>query len=246
MKISIITVCFNSYKTIEQTIVSVLSQKYPNIEYIIIDGGSVDGTLEIIKKYSCKIDKIISEPDSGMYDALNKGIKSATGDIVGILNSDDEYTSEYVIQKVIDRFNTSFNIDAVFGDVRFIKNSITTRYYRANNWKPSCFKYGNMPPHPTFFCKKKYFGELGDYKTNYRIAGDFELLLRFIFINKIKYEYIPLCMVNMKVGGLSTSGLKSLFRINYEILNAFEENKLRTNYIYLYSRYFKKVFQFLY
>ena len=180
MKISIITVCFNASRTIEQTIISVLTQTYQNIEYIIIDGASVDGSIGIIEKYSSKIHEFISEPDNGMYDALNKGIKLATGDIIGILNSDDSFCNDNILNLVACNFNEILELDAVIGDVAFInKNNKIFRQCSAKNWDISKFKYGNMPPHPSFYCKKSCFNKYGYYNTNFKIAGDFELFIRF-------------------------------------------------------------------
>ncbi len=245
MKISIITVCFNANKTIEQTIISVLSQTYQNIEYIIIDGGSVDGTIGIIKKYSSKVYKIISEKDNGMYDALNKGIKLATGDIVGILNSDDYFCNNNILNLIASNFNQKIELDAVIGDVAFInkKNKIF-RNCSAKNWNISKFKFGNMPPHPSFYCRKSCFTKYGNYDTKFKIAGDFELLIRFFFVYKIKYSYLPIRMVYMRPGGLSTSGFNSTLTINREILQAFKVNGLKSNMFLLSLRYFKKIFEY--
>ena len=245
MKISIITVCFNANKTIEQTIISVLSQTYQNIEYIIIDGGSEDGTIGIIKKYSSKVDKIISEKDNGMYDALNKGIKLATGDIIGILNSDDYFSNNNILNLIVCKFNENLELDAIIGDVAFVdKTNKIIRHCSAKKWDISKFRFGNMPPHPSFYCKKYCFDKFGYYNTKFKIAGDFELLLRFFFINKIHFSHIPKTMVSMNLGGLSTSGVKSTLTINREILDAFKINGLKTNFLYLYLRYFKKIFEF--
>ena len=245
MKISIITVCFNANKTIEQTIISVLSQTYQNIEYIIIDGGSVDGTIGIIKKYSSKVDKIISEKDNGMYDALNKGIKLATGDIIGILNSDDFFSNNNILNLIVCKFNENLELDAIIGDVAFVdKTNKIIRHCSAKKWDISKFRFGNMPPHPSFYCKKYCYDKFGYYNIKFKIAGDFELLLRFFYINKIQFSHIPKTMVSMNLGGLSTSGVKSTLTINREILEAFKINGLKTNFLYLYLRYFKKIFEF--
>jgi glycosyltransferase involved in cell wall biosynthesis len=202
--------------------------------------------MNIVKKYRSKFDIIISEKDNGMYDALNKGIKLASGDIIGILNSDDEYFNNDIINIISKKFSENSNLDAVYGDVAFVNSeNELLRYYSAKNWSPGKFKIGNMPPHPSFYCKRNLFYKYGFYNTDFRIAGDFELLLRFIFVNKITCEYIPCRFVNMKLGGLSTNGLKSIYKINNEILKAFKLNNLKTNYILLYSRYIKKSLQFL-
>lgn len=245
MKITIITVCYNAQSTIKQTLDSLFSQDYNEVEFILIDGNSTDKTMEIVEAYRSKFFKIISENDFGMYDALNKGIKLANGEIIGILNSDDEFSQNSILRVIASKFMENSSIDAIIGDVAFIKNNKQIRYCSALNWQPWKFKFGNMPPHPSFYCKRKLFTQFGYYNTNFKIAGDFELLLRFIYINKIKFEYIPYKIVNMKIGGLSTSGLGSIININREILKAFRINRLKTNHFYLYSRYFKKAFEFL-
>lgn len=247
MKISIITVCFNAHSTIEKTINSVLSQSYHNIEYIIIDGGSVDGTIAIIEKYRSRIHKFISESDNGMYDALNKGINFATGDIIGILNSDDYYCNKNILNLIAFNFNINVQFDAVIGDVAFInKSNKIIRYCSAKNWNISKFKFGNIPPHPSFYCRKSCFTKYGYYNNSFKIAGDFELFIRFFLIYKINYSYLPISMVYMCPGGLSTSGFKSTLTINREIRQAFKINGLKSNIIFLYLRYFRKIFEYKY
>ena len=244
MKISIITVSFNAIKTIEQTINSVLSQNYKQIEYIIVDGASDDGTIQLIQKYSSRIDIIISEHDNGMYDALNKGIRLATGDIIGILNSDDYFCNNNVLNDIAEKFCKNLQLDAIIGDVAFINaDNKIIRYCSGEKWNISKFKFGNMPPHPSFYCKTECFNKFGYYKTEYKIAGDFELLIRFFYINKINYSYISIPMVYMRLGGLSTSGIRSIIIINQEIRNALKINGISTNLFYLYSRYFRKIFE---
>ncbi len=246
MKISIITVCFNSDKTLEKTILSVLSQNYYNIEYIIIDGNSNDDTLGIINKYRNNIDYFISEDDKGIYDAINKGIRKATGEIIGILNSDDEFYDTEVISKIALFFSQNKKVDSIIGDIIFEnENNQIVRKYSSKSWNISMFSWGFMPPHPSFYCKSSIYHEFGGYKTNFKIASDFELLLRFLKIKKISYQYISLIMVKMKTGGVSTRGFKSLYIINKEIKEACISNGVKTNYIKLYSKYFLKIFEFL-
>jgi len=245
LKISIITVCYNAGKTIEKTIQSVLSQTYENIEYIIIDGMSKDNTLEIIKKYRHKISKLVSEKDQGMYDALNKGVSLATGDIVGILNADDVFASNNIVTEIGNSFKNS-DVDAIIADVAFInKGGNIIRSYSSKHWNPNKFVWGFMPPHPSFYCKRALFSRLGYYRSDFQIAADYELLIRFIYKSKIKYIYLPLLLVLMNVGGKSTNGIKSNIVINKEIKYACELNGLKTNYLKLYSKYFIKIFEFL-
>lgn len=243
MKISIITVCYNSAATLEETIQSVATQTYKNIEYIVIDGNSKDDTVNIIKKHKAVITKWISEPDKGLYDAMNKGIAMATGDVVGVLHSDDFYHSTDAISIIANSFLKS-NIQCVFADLLFVHpNNINkvVRKFSSKNFKPTGFRFGNMPAHPTFFTYKTNFDRLGYYKTNYKICADYELLLRFLLVNKISYKYIPVNLLTMRTGGISTNSIKSKVLINKEFLKACNENQLKTNYIFLSLRYFSKI-----
>lgn len=247
MKVSIITVSYNSIITIADTINSVLAQNYPDIEYIIIDGSSSDGTVELIKTYGSGISKFISEPDAGLYDAINKGIKCATGEVVGILNSDDFFYSNDVIGKVVKAFNEN-DVDAVFGDALFVDRKQTSkviRYYSSRLFTPGKFRYGFMPAHPSFYVKKIFFDKLGYYKTDYKIGADFELLIRFLNINKLKYIYLGIPFLSMRMGGVSNKSLHSKFILNKEIYRACEENGIKTNYFFLYFKYFIKMFEFI-
>ena len=246
MKISIITVCFNSVKTIESTIQSVIQQSYVDLEYIIIDGGSTDGTIELINKYDNIIFKWISEVDKGIYDAMNKGISFATGDIIGILNSDDSFYNNDVVSEIASVFLSNNILDAVIGNIVFINNrNNIIRNYTSKNWNTNMFAWGFMPPHPSFFCKRYLFEYFGAYKTDYKIAADFEILLRFLHIHKISFKYISLITTKMRMGGASTKNFKSIFTINKEIRRACLENQIYTNYIMIYLKYFSKIFEFL-
>ena len=247
VKVSIITVAFNSEKTIADTIESVLSQDYPNIEYIIIDGGSKDGTIEMVGSYGNRVSKFISEPDRGMYDAMNKGIHLATGDIIGILNSDDFYADKSIISNVVNTFVESGS-DSVFGDLVYVNsNNLTkvTRYYSSSHFHPRLFAYGWMPAHPTFFVKRWAYEQYGVFQTNYKIAADYELLARFLAKHQISYTYIPQVMVRMRTGGASTTNLMSNWILNSEIIRACTENGIKTNWFKVLSKYFKKVFQLI-
>ena len=239
MKISIITVVWNNKKTIRNAIESVLGQSYKNIEYIIIDGASTDGTVEIINSYSSKISKFLSEPDQGLYDAMNKGLKLATGDIVGILNSDDVYVDDKVIEKVVKVFQEK-KVDSVFADLVYVKPDDLgkiVRYYDSSYFHPDKFAYGWMPAHPTFFVKREIYEKYGYFKTNYKIAADYELLVRFLKKYKISYYYLNEVIVKMRTGGISTSGLKSNYILNKEIIQACRENGVSTNWIKVLSKY---------
>lgn len=251
MKISLITITYNSEKTLANTIQSVLEQTYYNIEYIIVDGNSKDNTVSIIEKYEPQFNgrfKWISEPDKGLYDAMSKGIRMATGDIVGILNSDDFFTSNDILLKVADAFQQDKSLDAVYGDVHFVHPSNLNkcvRYYSSKIFKRNLMKMGFMPAHPSFYIRKECFEKYGSYKTDYRIAADFEFLLRVIYKAKIKTKYLPIDMVTMRTGGASTSGLESHKRIMKEHLRAFRENGIYTNKLLLSLRYIYKVEELL-
>jgi len=245
LKVSIITACYNSASTIKGTIESVINQTYNNIEFIIIDGASKDGTVDIVSSYGEKISKFISEPDKGIYNAMNKGIRIATGDIVGILNSDDFFNSTEVIQKIVDEFNKS-DIDALYGDVQFVKpNDLqkVVRYYSSKNFNPKKFKYGFMPAHPSFYVKRTFFEKIGYYKETYIIGADYELLIRFLHNNKLKSKYLQMPFVTMRTGGVSNRSLKSNLILNNEIIRACGENGIKTNIINVYSKYFIKIFE---
>ena len=243
MKISIITVVWNNAATIKDAIDSVLSQTYENIEYIVVDGASSDGTVEIVQSYGDKISKFISEKDKGLYDAMNKGIGLATGDVVGILNSDDFYIDKYVIEKIVKEFKEK-QVDSVFADLVFVKPenlAKTVRYYDSSHFSPDKFAYGWMPAHPTFFVKREFYKKYGVFKTDYKIAADYELLTRFLGKNKVSYSYIKEPIVKMRIGGASTSGIKSNYILNKEIIRACRENDIYTNWLMVLSKYPKKI-----
>lgn len=245
MKISIITVCYNSEKTIADTLKSVAAQDYQDIEHIIIDGASKDDTLAIVRRYP-HVAKVISEPDKGIYDAMNKGIAAASGDIVGIINSDDFYPHGQVLSTVAAAFESQ-DVAATIGDICFVAPDNlqrVTRYYSAQKWHPAKFVRGFMPPHPSFFVYKKYFDELGNYKIDYKIAADYELLIRYLAIHKLPYHYIPEPIVYMRAGGVSNENLKSRYVLNQEIVRACRENGLQTNMFKLSLKYFQKVLEY--
>ncbi len=247
IKVSIITAAYNSGRTIGDTIASVQHQDYLNIEHIIVDGASKDDTMEVIRLSGHK-GPLISEPDKGIYDAMNKGIKMATGEIVGILNSDDHFFDKNVITRVVEAFEKQ-HLDATIGDIVFIKkkeDKKILRHYSAKRWRPSKFVWGYMPPHPSFFVRRHLFNELGLYKIDYRIAADYELLIRFLLVHKLNYLYLPFVTTKMLTGGASTRNLNSIITLNREIARACRENGLYTNYGMIYSKYFFKPFEFLF
>lgn len=243
MKISIITVVWDNHETIKDAIDSVLGQTYENIEYIVVDGLSTDGTVEVVRSYGNKIDKFLSEPDQGLYDAMNKGIALSTGDIVGILNSDDFYIDEFVIEKIVNEFKEK-KVNSVFADLIFVKPeniNKTVRYYDSGHFTPEKFAYGWMPAHPTFFVRKDAYTKYGNFKLDYKIAADYELLTRFLSKYKISYSYIKEPIIKMRIGGVSTSGIKSNYILNKEIIRACKENGIYTNWFMVLSKYPKKI-----
>ena len=251
MKISVITATYNSEKTIADTIKSVLKQSYKNIEYIIIDGHSYDGTLEIIKKYEHLFGgrlKWISEEDKGLYDAMNKGVKMATGEIVGILNSDDYFTSNYVLQNVAETFQKEKVIDAVYGDIHFIRPESPDRiyrYYSSALFRPRFMRFGFMPPHPSLYVKRELYVKYGYYSLDFKIASDFELMVRFFCTNKVKSKYIRMDFVTMRTGGVSTKNIKSRLLGSKEDVLACRKNGIYTNIFFICVKYLYKVFEFI-
>ena len=215
--VSIITPVLNAEETIEITIQSVLSQSYKNIEHIVVDNGSSDGTLEIVNKYKNKI-KIFSEGKKGIFTTMNRGLRAATGDIIGILNSDDFYADDDVIKTVVEKMNED-NVDACWGDLEYVdKNNINKviRYWRSSGFSISSFAKGWMPPHPTLFVKKWVYDKYGFFNTDFTIAADYELVLRFLYKYRIPACYIPKVLVKMRTGGLSNQNIKTIIRKSRE------------------------------
>ena len=245
MKVSIITVVRNNEATVAHAINSILSQDYPEIEYVVIDGGSEDATVDIIKSYDKKINRFISESDEGMYDAMNKGLKLATGNIIGLLNSDDFYEHKRVISEVVEQFIPRA-VDLIFGDIVFVNPQNlhqVIRYYSSAKFRPELFSWGWIPAHTSCFLKREVYEEYGYFKTNYQLAADYELLLRFIKIHQIFYSYIPEVLVRMRPGGASNKNLLCRWISNQEILKACREHGIKTNFFKLLARYPAKIWE---
>lgn len=248
MKVSIITATYNSASTVRDTIESVLHQTYPNIEYLIIDGASKDSTLNIVQKYQSQFDGricCISEPDKGIYDAMNKGIQLATGDVVGILNSDDFYTSIYVVENLVKEMQQA-EVDAIYGDIHYVDGKNITkcvRYYSSSIFRRSLMRLGFMPAHPSFYCKREVYNKYGTFNTSYQVAADFENLLRLIFVNRIKIAYLPMDFVTMRIGGASSSGMQSHKQIMRDHLKALRANGVYSNVFLLGLRYLYKLWE---
>lgn len=245
MKITIITVCYNSSSHIEDAINSVSEQDYKDIEHIVIDGNSTDGTKQLIESHANKLGYWISEPDQGIYDAMNKGIKNATGDVIGILNSDDFYYDNQVISKIAEAFSEP-KLDAVFGDLIFVDpNNLdkTVRTYSSKKWHPDRFAKGYMPAHPTFFVRKEFYEKHGLFEIDYKIAADYEMLIRLLYVHQLNYKYLPMKMVKMRKGGVSSNGIKSNITLNNEIIRACRKHGIKTNALKIYPKYFNKIFE---
>ena len=238
MKVSIITVSYNSEKTIEKTLLSVINQSYKNIEHIIIDGNSSDRTLKICSNYP-HLSKIISEKDYGVYDAFNKGLKIASGDIIGFLNSDDIFYNKNSLENIVESFGE--NTDAVFGNLKFYnENNKIVRRWVSKPFKKGIFKTAWMPAHPTFYCRKIVYKKYGNYNDSFKIAGDFELMLRFMEYYDISTKFINQNLIKMKTGGISNSGLISKIKILKEEFEAFKINKISINkFRYLFNKVMK-------
>ena len=250
LKISVITVCYNSSITLEKALQSVCDQDWPHIEHIVIDGGSKDGTAEILDKFRSRLACVVSEPDNGIYDAMNKGIWRATGDVICFLNSDDLYADTNVLSRVAKQMHQR-EVDAVFGDVAFFNErepTRTIRHYRSGSFHPRRLAWGWMPAHPAFFMKKSFYQQLGGFKIKYQIAGDFEFISRAFTTFPIRYQHMPEVLVRMQMGGASTaSGFLGRILHNKELLMACRENGIRSNLLKLLLRYplkLKECFQF--
>ena len=242
MKISIITISFNANATIEKTLQSVANQSYKNIEHIIVDGGSKDNTLEICNSFF-HVSNIISESDNGVYDAFNKGLKLATGDIVGFLNSDDIFYSNDSVKQIARAFFEN-NTDIVYGNLDYInENGKVIRNWISKPYEIGLVKKAWMPAHPTFYCKKKIYDRFGGYNDNFKIGGDFELCVRFLEVNKVSSFYLNKKLVKMLVGGISNSGLKSKLTIYEEELKALRLNNIEFNIILFSLHKLKKIKQ---
>lgn len=247
MKFSIITVCYNSAKTIEDTIKSVANQKNVSVEHILIDGASTDGTIEIIKQHA-SVTKFVSEPDNGIYDAMNKGIVIAKGDVIGTLNADDFYMHDHVLWEV-EKVFLDPTVDACYGDLIYVRQDNTeqvVRFWKSRDHEPGLFESGWMPAHPTFFVRKSVYERLGSFNLNYKIAADFELLFRFIEQNKIRTKYLPKVLVKMRLGGTTNKNLSNILRQNKEIITILNKHYVDFSVLkFVFNKLFNRFFQFV-
>ena len=234
MKLSIITVCFNAGSTIEDAINSVASQSYPDIEYIIVDGGANDGTQDLVKKHADLVTQFISEPDNGIYDAYNKGISLASGDVIGFINADDFFADDHVLEDVAKRFSDP-SVDVVFGDLCYVKQDDTdkiVRYWKTSEYEPGKFEQGWCPPHPTFYVRNKvYKRPEGKYDTEFKLAADLEMISRCLVVDKYKSSYIPRVLVKMRLGGATNQSLSNILKQNREIIRALNKNGLKISFL---------------
>ena len=247
MKISIITCSYNAVNTIEDTIKSVLFQKDADIEYIVIDGLSSDGTIDIIKKYADKIYKFISEKDSGIYNAMNKGIKLAKGDIIGFLNADDVYFNEKVINEVVKVFENE-KVDSVYGDLIYVSedNNKIKRYWKSEDFNINNFRKGWMPPHPSFFARKDIYKKYGGFNENYQISADYDLMVKLLYNNKISTFYLPELLVKMKTGGVSNKISQTFKRLkeDYDIIKRYNLGGFGGELGVMFKKRFYKINQY--
>ena len=249
MKISIITVSYNSYNVIENCLDSVKVQNNVDKEHIVIDGASSDETLLLLKSKRNQLKKIISEPDMGIYDAMNKGIKIASGDIIGFLNSDDFYVDNNILMKVASIFSDNPSLDACYSDLIYISQNDSLkniRYWKSNKFKPGLFSKGWCPPHPTFFARRSVYEKFGNFDLSYSIASDVELMMRFLEVHKINARYIPEVWIKMRMGGTTNKSLKNIFVQNKEVLHALKKHNLPVNWVNFYfSKIISRSFQFI-
>jgi glycosyltransferase involved in cell wall biosynthesis len=248
MKISIITVVYNNERTIIDAMQSVLSQSYENIEYVIIDGGSKDNTVSQISQFNDKLGYFVSESDKGLYDAMNKGIQACTGDVIGILNSDDLYQDLEVISDVMKEFNNNPDLDIVYGDLVYVKSEDTSKVVR--NWKSKAyynrfFENANVPPHPSLFVRRKVYQEAGLFDLQYKLAADYEFMLRMFKKHNFKSKYINRLIIKMRLGGATNQSFTNVLNQNKEILKAWKNNGFKIPVYLMPLRIFKRLIQFV-
>lgn len=258
MKISVITATWNSGRTISDTLRSVFNQSFTNVEHIIKDGGSKDDTLEICKNFEQKYYKdeckgrtinILSDKDKGIYDAMNQGVKAATGDVIGILNSDDFYTSDDVLARVAEEFEKNPELEAVYGDIHFVKDENLkkcTRYFSSRYFRPWALRFGFMPAHPSFYVRREVYDKYGLYDLDFRTSSDFEMMVRLFVKEKINAKYINKDFVTMRAGGESTAGLEAKKKVNRDIAGSLKKHGVYSNQFFQSLRYFWRIGEIVY
>lgn len=246
MKISVITVCYNSVATIEDTLRSVARQTHPDVEHIVVDGGSTDGTWEIIERNRHRIAKAVTEPDQGIYDAMNKGIRMASGELVGMLNSDDVYETDQVLARVAEIMKNP-NLDACYGDLIYVDRGSmlrVLRYWKSNIYRPGACLRGWMPAHPTFFLRRALYVRYGGYDLEFRLQSDYEMMLRLFEIHRIRAEYIPEILVRMRMGGVSNSSIGNVIVGNLEAMRACRKNNFPVTPLFIVRKVLSRLLQF--
>lgn len=247
MKLSIITVCYNSADTIAATLTSVATQTHASIEHIVIDGGSTDTTLQQIQQYGQHVSTLVSEPDRGIYDAMNKGLARATGDVVAFLNADDRYAHADVLADIATQMEHE-NLDALMGDVAFFRaeapNQLVRRY-SSSRFKPERLAWGWMPSHPALFIRKGIYERVGPFRTDFKIAGDYEWIARAFKGGHLQYQYKKTVLVRMQMGGVSTRGWRNTLLLNQEVLRACKDNGISTNWFKILSKYPIKLLEYV-
>jgi glycosyltransferase involved in cell wall biosynthesis len=247
MKVSIVTVCLNSEKTIRETLESIYLQTYPSIEHIIIDGGSVDNTLEIIQSFSrSKI--LITEKDNGIYDAMNKGVSMASGEVIGILNSDDLFENEMTVQTVMDHFRLNPEVDVVYGDLNYVNSKNVDKIVR--KWKSKAyyidfFEHGDVPAHPSIFLKRKVYEEAGLFNLDFSLAADYEFMLRIFKKHDYNSKYVNNVFVKMRLGGATNQSFLNVWKQNIEIVKAWKHNELKMPFLLIPLRIVKRILQYI-
>lgn len=249
MRISIITVVYNNVETLEDTILSVAAQNHRNIEHIVVDGGSNDGTLAIIEKYRDKLASVISEPDKGIYDAMNKGIAISTGEVIGFLNADDIYSTNNSVTMVATTFYDNTEIDACYSDLVYVaENDLDNivRFWKSCDYKEGLFEKGWCPAHPTLFVKNNVYRKYGDFDLRYDMGNDVEIMMRFIYRRKIVTKYIPKVLVKMRTGGTSNKSIKNILKQNIEIIKAARSNGVNISlFMFLVNKFINKTSQYI-
>lgn len=246
MKISVVTACFNSAKTIADTLRSVAEQSHGDVEHIVVDGGSRDGTLDLIARTPNRVVHLVSEPDRGIYDAMNKGLRLATGDIVGFLNSDDVYADADSLAQIVQAFSDPA-VDACYGDVLFVaanEGSRVVRYWRAGPWRPGRVAQGWMPPHPTFYVRRSIYEQCGGFDLAYRLQADFEMAIRLVEVRKLRLHYIPRTLVRMRMGGASNASVGNVIRGNCEAYRAARKHRLPVGPLFVVRKVLSRIPQF--
>jgi len=247
MKVSVITVVFNAVETIEDTIQSIIDQDHEDIEHIVIDGGSTDGTMDVVDRYRDRLAATVSEPDDGIYDAMNKGIDLATGVVVGTLNSDDWYENNNVISRIVTAFENDVDLDAVYGDIVYVtkdKPHSLVRYWESQPYKEGLFEKGWMPAHPSFFVKRDCYSRYGKFDLALKIQSDFDLTMRFMVVNKIKTQYLPGVMVKMRMGGVTNNRISNVIKGNLEAYSACKKNGLSVTPLFMVRKVLSRIPQF--